>query len=1079
MCQAGHTDEALNVLERSNLTLSSDLEGRHGIIPPRSTRTVERLRHQLADQHFKRGNLEKMEKVLQHLPPATDRITFLKKRGGIIEAARVMEKEGRREEAARLLRDEGRFLEAVKYSNDPKFAADCLVSQARTTKITDDNPRILQIALEKYQQCNDISGQAEALLMLGKLSKETQKIQLAGKLFDKCKNCCGEVESVAELLKATSYSPPEDFSQWTTIRALERVLRLVILLYTPASQLSMTERREVEKCEEHFGLFPTDVPHKLEYFCNLGGRFSRVDPEFLESNASKIKATIDTFEARQKIGRFLIDFSVTLITMIRKMLENTILRSSVCIKVTDGALCDNSSCKYQHEDSKELLNNCFQALFNFIYLESVVEQSISEMTTNKNGNDVSPLINKDFREFHACQRFYSFLFPSSGCRRYHLTWRHIHIIRKTKAVNRRIIKFAHYSWKEIARETRRSDTDNFLKVSSFLQLVGSTSVMVRWICEEENEFQMQTRKSLKTTNDQLVKNGMVVKNDTGRFQSYLQWWEDGKKRLYVQGDVENAAHLIIRRFLTLTAKRSRMVYPSIANTVMILEHQLTACLALYTKLCNVHRYPICLPESYLTMVSFWDTFRPGVDKGTFTLYQAVENNANKEADKLRLLKAVRSIMNYMVRLMCGEVAPLFDVLGDALNSDDAPTYSASGEAERSLVLFLTMLCNCGKGISTSVEGVMLRKILNVKPNPGLPNRIRDVLVEIHEARGYCDVMEILKKFLQGRGEVLYDLRWHNGKLWNDGPSNPNGYPQRFDTDISIIREERQVQVEAPQYDEAVGLADVDSERADIDATVENMEVKYTDEELKEKENARLEVTVTTMQRLYRRKKNTENIHLLADVDSERADIDATVENMEVKYTDEELKEKENARLEVAVTTMQRLYRRKKKTENIHLLADVDSERADIDATVENMEVKYTDEELKEKENARLEVTVTTMQRLYRRKKKTENIHLYAKALQDRKLMKLKSIEEQTKALKNVSEDHFFRFNVDLSACGICGTNFVKTSTDDDQLPLSREDNNGKIINSYRAKAKRFIARYLADETVGGPSWLKSGDIAQA
>ena len=934
MCSEGHTDKALNALERYNISSSGDLEGRHGIIPPKSTRTVERLRHQLADQHFKRGNIEEMEKVLQHLPSATDRITFLKKRGCIIEAARVMEKEGRRDEAARLLRDEGRFLEAGKYSSDPKFAADCLVSQARTTKITDDNARILQIALEKYQQCNDISGQAEALLMLGKLSKETQKIQQASRLFDKCKNCCGEVESVAELLKATSYAPPVDFRQWITIRALERVLRLVILLYKPASQLSMAERRDVEKCEEHFGLFTTDVPHKLEYFCKRGGRFSRVDPEFVKSNASKIKATIDTSEAHQKIGRFLIDFSISLITMIRKMLENTILRSSVCRKVTDGALCDNSSCKYQHEDSKKLFNNCFHALFNFIYLESVVEQSISEMTANKNGNDVSPLINMDFREFHACQRFYSFLFPSSGYRRYHLTWCHVCNIRKTEAVSRRIFHFANFTWKEIAKEKRRSDTDNFLKVSSSLQLIGSASVMVTLICAEENDFKTQTKKALKTTNYQLVKNGMVF--NSGRYESYLQWWENGKKRLYVDGNVENAAHLIIKRFLTLTAKRSRMVYPSIANTVMILEHQLTACLALYTKLCTVYRYPICLPESYLTMVRFWDTFRPGVDEGTFTLYQAVEHNANKQVDKLKLLKAVCSVLNYMVRLMCGEVAPLFDVLGDALNSDDAPTYSASGEAERSLVLFFTMLCNCGKGISTSVEGVMLKKILNLKPNPGLPSRIRDVLVKIHEAKGYCDVMRILKTFLQGRGEVLYDLRWHHSKLWNDGPSNPNGYPQRFHTDISIIREEleqeeRQVQVEASQCDEAVGS----------------------------------------------------------------------------EY--------------------------------------VDSERADIDATLENMEVKYTDEELKEKENARLEVTVMTMQRLYRRKKKAEKIYLYAKALRDRKLMKLKSIEEKTEALKKVSEDHFSRFNVDSSACGICGTNFVKTSTDDDQLPLSHEDNEGKII----------------------------------
>ena len=921
---AGHTDEALNALERYNLSSSGDLEGRHGIIPPRSTRTVERLRHQLANQHFKQGNIEEMEKVLQHLPSTADRITFLKKRGCTIEAARVLEKEGRRDEAARLLRDEGRFLEAVKYSSDAKFSADCLVSQARTTKITDDTRRILQIALEKYQQCNDISGQAEALLMLGKISNEAQKIQEAGRLFDKCKNCCGEAESVAELLKTTRHSPPENFSQWIIVRALERLLRLVALLYKPAGQYSMAERNEVKKCEEYFGLFTTDVASNKVIFCKQGGRFF----EFIKNNASKTEATIDTTEAHMKIGQYLINSSVTLIAMIRKMLDNTFMRSSVCEKVSEGALCDNSSCEYQHEDSEELFNNRFHALFNFIYLESVVEQSILEMTVNKTGNDFSSLIFKDFKEYHACQRFYSLLFPSAGYRTYHLKWPHVRNIRITKAVNKRISQFAYFSWKETAEEKRRSDTDNFLKVSFSLQLIGSASLMVRWICEEEKEFQKKTRRS-KLTNDQLVKNGMVGRsrqNDSGRYESYLQWWEDGKKKLYVYCDVENAAHLIIRRFLTFTAKRkrNRMVCLSIANTVMILEHQLTACLALYARLCTDHRYPICLPDSYLTMAKCWDTFRPSVDKGSFTLYQAVEINASQEVDKLRLFKAVCSILNYMVKLTCGELTPLFDVLDD---SNNAQTHSTSGETDRSLVLFLTMLCNCGKGISYSVEDILLRKIFNLKPNPCLPSRIKNVLIEVQETQGHCDVVTILKKFLQSRGEVLYDLRWHNGKLWNDGPSNPNGYPQRFHTDISSIREElkqgeRQVQAEVPKYDEAIGSDDFDAEKADLEATVENMEVKYTDEELKEKENARLEVIVTSLQRLYRRRKQAEN---------------------------------------------------------------------------------------------------------------------------DRKLSRSKSIEEQTKASRNASEDHFSRFKVDSSACGICGKNFYKASTADYQPPIGHEYNEGKII----------------------------------
>ena len=908
-------EEALNALERLNILSSSgDLEGRQGIIPPRSTRTVERLRHQLADQHFKEGNMERMEEVLQYLPSAADRITFLKKRGCISEAARAMETEGRRDEAARLLRDMGRFQEAWKYSNDHKFAADCLISHARTTEVTKDTLRIIKLALEKYKQCDDINGQAEAFLMLGKISKEAQNIQEAGRLFDECKNCCGEAESVAELLETTAYSPPEKFSQRMAVGALERLLRLVTLLFKPASQLSNVEHSEIRKCEEHFGLFTTDVAHRKVYFCKHGGRFSKVDPDFIRTNASKTEAMIDTTEARQKIRRFLVRLSVNFIAKIRKMLENTFLRHSVCREVADGTTCATATCPHRQEDSGELFSTRFHALFNFIYLESVVEQSVSALNTNKAGNDASPLIAKDFKEFHACQRFYDFLFPSCGYRRYKLTLPHVRSIRITKTVNKRIFQFARFSWKEAAEEKRRSDTDNFLKVSSCLQLIGSASDMVKWICVEEKEFQKKARTS-KLTNDLLAKNGMVFQNDSGRYESYLQWWEDGKKRLYVHGCVADAAQLIIRRFLTLTARRSGMIYPSIANTVMILEHQMTACLALYTRLCLEHRYPICLPGSYLTMVRFWDNFRPNVDKGTFTMYQAVERNASQELNKGKLLKAVSSILIYMVRLTCGDLVSSFDVLGDTLCSDDTPMYTASGEAERSLVLFLSMLCNCGKGISASVEDVMLRKMLNLKPKPHLPSHILNALEEIQAAKGCSDIVAILKKFLKTRGEELYDLCWHNSKLWYDGPCNPSDYRQRFHTDITVLRHElshdKQVPGEALPNTAASGSDDFDLDRPDCEATTESMDVTYTDEELKEKEKARLEVLVTNMQRLYRRSKQ-------------------------------------------------------------------------------------------------------------------------AKALKTRKLSRLKSIEEYAKSSADVSEEHFSRFRVDETACGICGTNF-KSSTDEHVL----------------------------------------------
>ena len=950
MCRAGHFDDALSALERFNiLCSSSDSDSRQGIIPPRSTRTVERLRHQLADKQFKLGNIEEMEKVLTHLPSAADRITFLKKRGCIVEAARALEKEGRRDEAVRLLRDTGRFQEAVTFSSDPQFAADCLISQARTTEISEDIPRILKSALVKYQHCNDINGQAEALLMLGKQLREVQNIQEAGKLFDKCENYSGEVESLSELLKATANSPPARFRQWIAVRALERLLSLVTLLYKPASQLSNAEHNEIEKCEKHFGLFRTGVAHKKVYFCHHGARFSKIDPEFDQHNASETEIAINTADAHQKIGCFLINLSASLIPMIREMLEKSFLRNSVCRRVTDGTVCDNSGCEYQHEDSEGLFHNRFHALFNYVYLESVVEQGILELVENNGRKDVSPLRDKNFKEFQSCQRFYNFLFPSSGCRRHHITLSHVRSIWMTKAVNRRISQFAYFLWKGTPEEERRLNTDNFLRVSSSLQLIGYASNMVTWIWEEEENFNRKAE-TAKLTNEQLVKNGMVplsCEDGSACYESYLQWWEYGKKKLYVDGDVENAAHFIVRRFLTFTAKRRGMIYPSIANTVMILEHQMTACLALYTRLCSEHRYPICLPGSYLTTVRFWDNFRPGVEKyfrpsveknfrpgvekRTFTLYQAVEYNASQETSKLRLFKAVGSVLNYMVRLTCGEVASSFDVVGDALAMRNTPVE----EAERSLVLFLTMLCNCGKGISTSGESVLIRKMLKLSPNLHLPSNMKKALEGIQEAKGPSDIVAVLKKFLESRGEELYDLRWQNSRLWYDGPSRPSAYLHKFHSDISTIREElkqdkQQLKVEEPQGSEAPGLYDTGLERADPDATAENMEVMYTDEELKKKQEARLEVIT---------------------------------------------------------------------------------------------------------------------QRLHRRKRIAKKICLYAKALKLKMLSRSRSTEEQTKALKDGSYEHFSRFKADSTACGICGTNF--TASAEENFLISHEGNEGKALYYLR------------------------------
>lgn len=84
----------------------------------------------------------------------------------------------------------------------------------------------------------------------------------------------------------------------------------------------------------------------------------------------------------------------------------------------------------------------------------------------------------------------------------------------------------------------------------------------------------------------------------------------------------------------------------------------------------------------------------------------------------------------MVKLICGEVVDLFDVLGDVFDLKESLLYCDFGEVERSLVFFLIMMCNCVKGILIYLEEFMFRKILCIKVNYWLISCINSVLDKI-------------------------------------------------------------------------------------------------------------------------------------------------------------------------------------------------------------------------------------------------------------------------------------------------------------------------------------------------------------
>ena len=189
-------------------------------------------------------------------------------------------------------------------------------------------------------------------------------------------------------------------------------------------------------------------------------------------------------------------------------------------------------------------------------------------------------------------------------------------------------------------------------------------------------------------------------------------------------------------------------------------------------------------------------------------------------------------------------------------------------------------------------------------------------------QGPRDVVMILKMFLQSRAEQLYDLRWYNGKFWHDGACNPTSYPDTFHTDLTHLRE-----------------------------------------------------------------------GLQQDPDQEKTSKD---------------------------------------TETVNTTG--------ADATEEGMDVEYTEEELKEKENVRRDMNATTIQRWYKRIKSLKKKQAQAAVVPAKTLHKLESTQEQINSESDVLDKHFSQFRVDVSACGICGINFKASA--EDTLYMNNEDNEG-------------------------------------
>ena len=701
-----------------------------------------------------------MVSVLERLPSANDRILFLENHGCVQEALEALVEEGRYNDAGNLLRKNGRFIEAAKFVQSKSFVAECFLSAARCVQLTqasvEEHRELIEgpveRAMELFEDCNDENGQAQCLLVLARLNKDEEDAESARELFHSANNICGEVDACLALFAILQ----EDISRGEVcdfptvfLRGLDRLFKLIMALNKPQS--SVAELQRVEMCESYFGIFKGDKSDVRCAFVKSGGLFvSCVPYSRAEVKVDKVVLNVET--ARWRISSYLCDLAAKLAQNICRSLESNASCQRICRRPLVGLSCTLGHCKLDHVlFTEEVFQELFDALCHQMHVSALVQSFVDSIGRFDSQKQISQkLLTDDVREFRACRQLYDLLFPKMGQHVSFLCKEHVRVLRKKGAIRERLSSYAEFLWKNTKDIHRWQNSDRFMEVSRILQLAGHASKVSLLLTVEEKAFGARNG----------FCDGMLLDKQDGGFRSFYRFLEEGRRVLHVYGDVMNSTFFFIRRFVSLIAWRSSIPMPSLANVCTIFERQMIACLTLFARLFNDVGYPVCLPESYLNLIDFWDALY-GTDRFP-NLMSIVEASAAR-VPPFKGIWQVQRLLEYMVQLLSGQVSRRFNVINSAF-SLNAMDRVLSGESERVLVLALTILCNYAKGIPTAPCFRLIGCLRGVTLHAFMPDRVRKALEALQYAEGVKDAVIVLQTLLSDRNEGLFSVRWCDRQL---------------------------------------------------------------------------------------------------------------------------------------------------------------------------------------------------------------------------------------------------------------------------------------------------------------------------
>ena len=742
-----------------------------------------------AELHSKSGNLKEMKNALQFIHSVEVRVEFLKKRNLVDDAARELLMEGRGVEAAKIMKENGSFLVAADYarsSGELSLAADCIFAYVRSSPDIPKKEQTerLEEAKKLYKDVDRMNSFGEVLSHQARLSGDRRKVEEAMKIFRTFQNTCGELECVELLwdLAEDEHGVP-GVDTWIPLQMVKSVLQLIESLNR--SNLDVMTHKQIELCEEHFGLYREGDPSKRVVRRKEGDRFLSFAQGIPKRPAPGNKWEVDLYDARERIAEVLFHRVVKLIQQVRGCLDNTFVTHETCQQFLVGLPCKAESCQYQHKlPSQDSNDQRFRAILDEIWLDDQADDF--HRTAKKFGSQNVRIFQRQLGSFDdlfpsdtfaSCRKLLTFFFPANGQSTGVRLQSCISRVRndRRELYKKRLFKFAEMLWK---REKILSSADSFLVVSQILQLIGSSSKIEQWIKDAVETFRKNCGVPIKKM---VIPKSVGIAVERGpQLTLFSQWWEDSKIYLHFDGDILKAGHNAVRRFLTMTANPGKQLpFPSPRNCLDILEYVACAHLALFARLQQSRKscYLICLPASYSSVISFWSTLNC-----TARDYIGIQRAASMHQSHPSTLRELETFLHDLVSLMLGGYSPHFNLLKGVLNN----SCIESGETERAVIFILTLLCNCGQSIPPGCEARLLQNLTNTELSSDiiLPERIERCLKRVKQAKGIRDIVIILQDLLQERHEILSDVHWENvlQRLWWE-KVNPIYYPSTFFTDV--------------------------------------------------------------------------------------------------------------------------------------------------------------------------------------------------------------------------------------------------------------------------------------------------------